>query len=113
MVFREGSLPRDQRYEVVIHLDKMTMFLKPSSSGGSFQGELRRLSTESYASCPCDPVATNWKWYWKDNGNVWHMYDKDYSVSLYYIFCLIRVLEMVQCNKNQCPKKINNILVET
>jgi len=24
---------------------------------------------------------TNWKWHWKDNDNVWHLYDKDYLKS--------------------------------
>lgn len=78
-----SSLQFDQGYEVLIDLDYMAMSLKPSSSIFSVMGEARRLSTVSYATCPCDPVFTNWKWYWKEIGNVWHMYDKDRSVSLY------------------------------
>ena len=84
MIFRDGRLPRDLKYEVMIDLNSMTIaFHWPRGGGGFLVGLLRRLSTEAYAINPCDLVPTNWKWYWKDNGNVWHMYDKDYTVSLY------------------------------
>ena len=82
MIFREGRLLRAQGCEVVIDMDNMTITFQ-MSWGVSFLGELRRLSTVSYDTCPCDPVVTNWKWYWKDNGDVWRMYDKGYSVSFY------------------------------
>ena len=83
MILRGGCLPRDQGYEVVIDLDDMTIAFQKTIGGVSYLGELRRLSTVSYSTCPCDPMVTNWKWYWKENGNVWYMYDKDNSVSLY------------------------------
>lgn len=88
MIFREGIFPRDQRYEVQIDLDNMTMmtFQKPKGGGIVLVGKLRRLSTLSYmtATSPSDLMFTNWKWYWKDDGNVWHLYDdKDFLVSLY------------------------------
>ncbi|XP_078361818.1 uncharacterized protein LOC144646153 [Oculina patagonica] len=77
---RQGSLPRDQKYEIDVDLDNMNItFQKPNGGGVSFLGKLRRLSTVAYVKNPCDYVFTNWKWYWKDNGKVWRMYDKDYS----------------------------------
>ncbi|XP_078378825.1 protein mono-ADP-ribosyltransferase PARP12-like [Oculina patagonica] len=53
-------------------------FHKPRGGGVVLVGLLRRLSTQSYITRPCDPVCTKWKWYWKDNGNVWRLYDKDF-----------------------------------
>ena len=68
----------------MIDPNNMTIaFHWPRGGGGLLVGLLRRLSTVACANNPCDLVPTNWKWYWKDNGNVWQIYDKDYTVSLY------------------------------
>ncbi|KAL9956767.1 hypothetical protein ACROYT_G038300 [Oculina patagonica] len=58
---------------------KIMTFQKPKGGGIVLVGELRRLSTLSYmyATRPSDLVFTNWKWHWKDDVNVWHLYDKD------------------------------------
>jgi len=89
MIFRNGRLPRDLKNEVVIDQDNMTITLKRPRGGGRFLvGLLRRLSTVSYVISPCDPVVTYWKWYWKDDTNVWHMYDDDHAVSLYLCILL-------------------------
>ena len=84
--FREGTLSRAMGYEVTIDVNNMTMSLKTRSSPHHplIGGELRRLSTVAYLTCPsCDSVVTKWKSYWKDNGNIWRMYDRDSSVRLY------------------------------
>lgn len=84
IIFRKGGPSRDQLYEVVINLDYMTItFQRPRGGSVILVGLLRRLSTASYISFPGEILATNWKWYWKDKGGVWNMYDKDNSVSLY------------------------------
>lgn len=84
MIFREESPSRHQGYDIMIDLDNMTItFQEPKSGGVVLVGQLRRLSTVSYATNPCDSVFTNWKWYWKDNDNIWQMYDKDFWVSWY------------------------------
>ncbi len=87
MTFSNGIFPRDQGHEVKVDLENMTIMTsqKPMGGGVVLVSELRRLSTLSYmyATRPSDLVFTNWKWYWKDDGNVWHLYDKDYLVSLY------------------------------
>lgn len=88
MICRKTSLPRDEENEVVIDLDNMTItFHQPRGGDVVLVGLLRRLSTQSYITCPCDPVCTKWKWYWKDNGNVWRMYDKDFLVSWLVFIC--------------------------
>lgn len=85
MIFREGRLPHDLEYEVMINLDNMTItFQRPRGGEGFLAGLLRRLSTVSYVTWPYESMFTNWKWFWKDNGNVWQTYDKDCSVSLKY-----------------------------
>ena len=90
-VFSKKRVSRDQGYEVMIGLDNMTItstFQKPRGVRVILVGQSRRLSTESYmcADHPCDLMSTNWKWYWKDDSNVWNLYDKDYLVSLYLYF---------------------------
>ncbi|XP_078378802.1 uncharacterized protein LOC144661949 isoform X2 [Oculina patagonica] len=76
---RQESPSRHQGYDIMIDLDNMTItFQEPKSGGVVLVGQLRRLSTVSYATNPCDSVFTNWKWYWKDNDNIWQMYDKDF-----------------------------------
>ena len=42
---------------------------------------IRRLSTESYASNPGNPVATVWTWYWQNESGIWLEYDVDHLVS--------------------------------
>ena len=86
MTFRKGGPPRDQGYEVMINLDHMTItFQMPKGGDVILVGLLRRLSTVSYITFPGENVATNWKWYWKNKGGAWNMYDKDNSVSLVFI----------------------------
>ena len=84
---REGTLSRALGYvQVKIDVNNMTMsYIKPWSSPHhpSIEGELRRLSTVAYLTCPSDSVVTNWKWFWKDNGNIWRMYDMDHMVRFY------------------------------
>ena len=83
MIFRQGRFPDDLEYEITIDLDNMTItFQRPEGGEGLLAGLLRRLSTVSYVTWPHESMFTNWKWYWKNNGNVWHLYDKDCSVSL-------------------------------
>ena len=43
--------------------------------------DIRRLSSESYASNPEDPVATAWTWYWQNESGIWLKYDVDHLVS--------------------------------
>ena len=82
MIFRQGSLPGDLEYEITIDLDNMTIaFQKPRSGEELMAGLLRRLSTLSHFTRPYETMLTTWKWYWK-KGNVWHIYDKDFSVRL-------------------------------
>ena len=44
--------------------------------------EIRRLSAESYATNPGNPVATTWTWYWEDEDGIWREYDVDHLVRL-------------------------------
>ena len=89
MIFRDGRFPRDLKDEVMIDQDNMTItFQRPKGGGGFLVGSLRRLSTVPYDINLCDPVFTKWAWYWKDSSNAWHMYDKDYAVSLYLCILL-------------------------
>ena len=90
MIFRQGRFPGDLEYEITIDLDNMTIaFQRPRGGGALLQGLLRRLSTVSYVCWPCESMCTKWKWYWKDNGNVWHLYDKDFLVSLLILSVLM------------------------
>ena len=83
MIFRQGRFPGDMEYEITIDLDNMTItFQRPRGGEGLLAGLLRRLSIASYVTWPYESMFTNWKWYWKDNGNVWRLYDKDHLVSL-------------------------------
>jgi len=83
MIFRQGRFPGDLEYEITIDLDNMTItFQRPRGGEGLLAGLLRRLSPVCYVTWPHESMFTNWKWHWKDNGNVWHLYDKDYLVSL-------------------------------
>ena len=43
---------------------------------------IRRLSTEPFATNPGNPMATVWKWYWKDEHGMWLEYGVDYLVRL-------------------------------
>jgi len=40
--------------------------------------DIRRLSSESYASNPGNPVATAWTWYWQNENRIWLEYDVDH-----------------------------------
>ena len=83
MIFRQGRFPGDMEYEITIDLDNMTItFQRPRSGEGLLAGLLRRLSIASHVTWHYESMFTNWKWYWKDNGNVWRLYDKDHLVSL-------------------------------
>ena len=78
-----GVRPLVDGYEVNIDVNDMSMsILQRSPPHRSFAGVLRRLSTMAHSTFPCGAMVTNWTWFWKDNGNVWRMYEKDYSVSL-------------------------------
>ena len=98
MIFREGRFPADLEYEIKIDLDNMTiLFQRPRGGEGLLPGLLRRLSTVSYVTWPYESMSTNWKWYWKDNDNVWHLYGKDYLVSL---------LSLKYFEENPSPKEV-------
>lgn len=50
---------------------------------GSPTLDVRRLTTESSAVQKFQPLATQWKWYWKDQTNKWIIYGGQVS------FCLV------------------------
>ena len=86
-------------HEVTIDVNNMTMSLKPRSSPHHplIAGALRRLSTVAYLTCPSEFVVTNWKWYWKDNGNIWRMYDRDHMVRLLLLLPVIYFKYVEKC----------------
>ena len=100
MIIRQGRFPGDLEYEITIDLDNMIItFQRPRGGEGLLAGLLRRLSIASFVTCPYESMFTNWKWYWKDNDNVWHLYDKDYLVSLLSLKCF----EETPPQKKSCP----------
>ena len=68
----------DEGYDVNFLLDNKLMIIQKDFD---VMANIRRLSSESYASNPGNPVATAWTWYWQNEGGIWLQYDVDELVS--------------------------------
>lgn len=79
ILFSDGLLLDDVAYDVNIRLDKK--LLSVMNGFGPIVPMIRRLSTKSYVADPSNTLATQWIWYWKDEHEIWRVYDHDHSVS--------------------------------
>lgn len=79
ILFSDGFLLDDVAYDVTIRLDKK--LLSVMNGFGPIVPMIRRLSTKSYVADPSNTLATQWIWYWKDEHEIWRVYDYDHSVS--------------------------------
>ena len=68
----------DEGYDVNFLLDNKLMIIQKDFD---VMANIRRLSSESHASNPGNPVATAWRWYWQNESEIWLEYDVDYLVS--------------------------------
>ena len=77
--YSDGFLLPDKGYDVNFLLDNKLMVIRKDFF--DVMVNIRRLSSESYASNPGNPVATAWTWYWQDESGIWLEYDVDHLVS--------------------------------
>ena len=76
--FKSVGLPLlDDGYDVNFFFENQLMTIIQTD----LFADVRRLTTESYASNPANPMATKWAWYWKDEDGVWLLYGVDHQVS--------------------------------
>jgi len=73
----DGFLLDDVAYDVNIRFDKK--LLSVMNGFGPIVPMIRRLSTKSYVADPSNTLATQWIWYWKDEHEIWRVYDHDHS----------------------------------
>ena len=64
------------KHVLQVNFEKMIGEIKQSSIL-----EIRRLSTESSAVQKFQPLATQWKWYWRDQRNKWITYGETVNIN--------------------------------
>ena len=66
----------NRKHVLQVNFEKMIGEMKKSAIL-----EIRRLSTESSAVQKFQPLATQWKWYWRDQRNKWIIYGETVNIN--------------------------------